>query len=431
MALVSAAFEIDGGTIAWTLLSDTYTLRSQDPIPMGDHTLRVAPGNPFDLAGLGVMDLFEQDFAVEQPPAVIAGAAEKDWALFDRVIFQLPDGNYVPATTVANRRTFHARPLDPETGLIYFRHRYFDPQLGRFITPDPMGYVDGPSMYQFAGNNPIDFRDPMGLHDSPWMLIREKDQLREAGFDDLQAVLRAAAQREREEEIALQATLLGSHLNAQGYEWSQDQSVLNDNAFWFFRGEGQTTQEAALWSGIVLGAQECDTSSVFCNVDWKSAAAVARTGDFVIGASLLVFDPFAAPGIADEFIRWADDLNSFRAARNVPRGTAATETVDLFRAVSPAEFDDIISFGFRPAPGGRSLAGKQFTLSLEEALKFADQVPDAAAIIRLRVPRSTFNQLEFSQSIDPFIFRSGVVTAQPGAQQQLLNQTLITVEHAF
>ncbi|RMH25378.1 MAG: hypothetical protein D6692_11325, partial [Planctomycetota bacterium] len=116
----------------------------------------------------------------------------------------------------------------------------------------------------------------------------------------------------------------------------------------------------------------------------------------------------------------------------VPRGTTATETVDLFRAVSPAEFEDIFRIGgFRAAPGGQSLAGKQFTLSLYEALGFADQVPDAAAIIRVRVPRSTLNQLEFSRSIDPFIFRNGVVTAQPGAQQQLLNQTLITIEHAF
>jgi len=112
--------------------------------------------------------------------------------------------------------------------------------------------------------------------------------------------------------------------------------------------------------------------------------------------------------------------------------TAATETGYLFRAVSPAEFEDIFRVGgFRAAPGGQSLSGKQFALSLEEALQVADQVPDAAAIIRVRVPISTFNKLEFSQSIDPFILRSGVVTAQQGAQQQVLNQTLITIEHAF
>ncbi|MCP4543462.1 MAG: RHS repeat-associated core domain-containing protein [Chloroflexi bacterium] len=61
-----------------------------------------------------------------------------------------------------NRFTFHGRPVDLETGLYYFRNRYFDPELGRFITADPLGYVDGPSMYQFAGYSPSDHSDPMG-----------------------------------------------------------------------------------------------------------------------------------------------------------------------------------------------------------------------------------------------------------------------------
>jgi hypothetical protein len=43
------------------------------------------------------------------------------------------------------------------------RNRYYDPEIGRFITADPMGYTDGPSMYQFAGYSPANFGDPMGL----------------------------------------------------------------------------------------------------------------------------------------------------------------------------------------------------------------------------------------------------------------------------
>jgi RHS repeat-associated protein len=326
MTLVPAAFQIDGGTTTWTLLDDTYTIRSEQPLSPGTHLLQVDPSNPIDLAGLGVASLFEQELTIDDPAATLADPQKESGQAGDSLIYSATDPRIVPLTALANRATFHGRPLDVETGLLYFRNRYYDPEMGRFITTDPLGYVDGPSMYQFASNDPIDFRDPMGLHDSPWMLIREKDQLREAGIDDPQAAARAAARRQREEEIALQATLFASHLNAQSYDWGQDQSVLNDNAFWFFRGEGQTTQNAALSSGIVLGAQECDASSVFCNVDWKSAAAVAKTGDFVVGASLLVFDPLAAPGIADDFVRWADDLNSFRGANNVPRGGIWTAT---------------------------------------------------------------------------------------------------------
>jgi hypothetical protein len=42
-------------------------------------------------------------------------------------------------------------------------NRWYDPQLGRFITTDPLGYVDGPSLYQYGLNNPINFSDPLGL----------------------------------------------------------------------------------------------------------------------------------------------------------------------------------------------------------------------------------------------------------------------------
>jgi hypothetical protein len=123
------------------------------------------------------------------------------------------------------------------------------------------------------------------------------------------------------------------------------------------------------------------------------------------------------------------------AEMNAARGVAAQpagETISLFRAVSPAEFEDIVATGsFRAAPGGGSMAAKQFGLSFEETLQFANRTPDAAAIIRAEIPMSTFQQLEFSRTIDPFIFRSGVITAQPGAQQQLLNQSIIMLEHAF
>ena len=43
---------------------------------------------------------------------------------------------------------FTGRELDGETGLWYFRARYFDDSLGRFFGRDPLGYVDGYSMYR-------------------------------------------------------------------------------------------------------------------------------------------------------------------------------------------------------------------------------------------------------------------------------------------
>ena len=50
---------------------------------------------------------------------------------------------------------------DTESGYIYLRNRYYDPSIGRFITEDPA--KDGTNWYVYCGNNPVMFKDPLGL----------------------------------------------------------------------------------------------------------------------------------------------------------------------------------------------------------------------------------------------------------------------------
>ncbi len=66
------------------------------------------------------------------------------------------------ASRVGNPYGFQGLPQDSETGFLYVRNRYYDPELGRFITPDPMGNFDSPNKYQFGLNNPIVNSDPTG-----------------------------------------------------------------------------------------------------------------------------------------------------------------------------------------------------------------------------------------------------------------------------
>ena len=48
--------------------------------------------------------------------------------------------------------------------LYYYRARYYDPTIGRFITPDPIGYLSGDfNFYRYVGNDPVNFVDPLGL----------------------------------------------------------------------------------------------------------------------------------------------------------------------------------------------------------------------------------------------------------------------------
>ena len=50
------------------------------------------------------------------------------------------------------------------TVLVYFnRARYYSPELSRFISEDPLDFVDGTNLYEYADSDPIDFTDPSGL----------------------------------------------------------------------------------------------------------------------------------------------------------------------------------------------------------------------------------------------------------------------------
>jgi RHS repeat-associated protein len=57
---------------------------------------------------------------------------------------------------------FTGRRLDPETGLLYYRARYYWPQGGRFLSTDPVGYAADLNLYTYVGNDPTDKTDPTG-----------------------------------------------------------------------------------------------------------------------------------------------------------------------------------------------------------------------------------------------------------------------------
>ena len=73
------------------------------------------------------------------------------------------NGTEISQSAVSNPYLFTGRRYDSETGLYYYRARYYSPEIGRFLQPDPIGYAAGLNLYTYCGNNPINWVDPYGL----------------------------------------------------------------------------------------------------------------------------------------------------------------------------------------------------------------------------------------------------------------------------
>ena len=69
-----------------------------------------------------------------------------------------------PHSSIGNTYLFTGRELNEETGLYFYRARYYDDAKGRFLQRDPFEYADGLNLYQYVQDKPTWLTDPRGLN---------------------------------------------------------------------------------------------------------------------------------------------------------------------------------------------------------------------------------------------------------------------------
>jgi RHS repeat-associated protein len=74
-------------------------------------------------------------------------------------------GKTLTATGLAagvNRYRFSTKPVEEESGLVYYGYRYYDPVTGRWPSRDPIGEMGGLNLYTAGANGPVNNVDVLG-----------------------------------------------------------------------------------------------------------------------------------------------------------------------------------------------------------------------------------------------------------------------------
>jgi len=91
-------------------------------------------------------------------PLARHSGARHEWDSYDS--FGKPTAS---TGSLTNPFQYTAREFDPETSLYFYRARYYDQTLGRFLTEDPIGFSSGTyNLYNYVSADPINFNDPSG-----------------------------------------------------------------------------------------------------------------------------------------------------------------------------------------------------------------------------------------------------------------------------
>lgn len=104
--------------------------------------------------------LQERFYSLSDAQGNIVGVVPEASPSPDRIITYDPYG--APTGESDFRQLFGGYYYDSNTGLYLVRNRVYHPKLGRWLTKDPLGMVDGPNLYEYCAGDPVNYSDPSG-----------------------------------------------------------------------------------------------------------------------------------------------------------------------------------------------------------------------------------------------------------------------------
>jgi RHS repeat-associated protein len=277
-----------------------------------------------DLSGKNLNDTFSEDFVHTDN---------------DLLIYEKPAPSEHQESVIANTVLFHGRNYEPETGLYYFRARYYHPKLGRFLQTDPMGYEDSMNLYQAFNMNSVNFVDPFGEYSYKDFLVSKVADMKSRGYTEEEIdsfVNRGTFKRGYRQKVdrwidfqieeAFKPEDDGEY-NAWGRKvalWFQEKASVA-KSFWASQDSVITHTIGASVSDFVGGAGQT------FNLGTKSGEAIIeyqRYKDFesVVNMAVSIW------GEASEaYLTVVGGVKGYRSMKSGPKGPAVTQTENMVK----------------------------------------------------------------------------------------------------
>lgn len=226
-------------------------------------------------------------------------------------------GNSVGATF--SRYDFTGRERDQDTGLMYYRGRFYDSQIGRFLNEDPIGLDGGINSYAYVRNNPVRFTDPLGL-DVIDTILGVTAQI-SAGFGD---TLTGGLSHSIADAARLQG--IPAHLppgfSITGYirSFTPGGRVVDPCSRWYTAGVGG----AIVWSLAMAGAGASAASTEGAATTLAEVNSASRLGGGIPGRLARVVDAdfantptLSGPAAGEAFVTAARDISTITESQTL------------------------------------------------------------------------------------------------------------------